>query len=200
MAQFRVIVTQTFPINDIELITAAALKKLKQRQATIALYFESTLHLLDGFHHLDSHFMESHRTVSDDVGLVDRAEAEVVQREQRQAPVLRHICQDAQGLGHLEDALLAVLCERQVDQQPQPQAQQAAAATRRRLSATRFGRRHGREGLQELALWKTWDEALRVTRRRGASALLIDLTHSPTPYVKLASVFLEKTSRCCELE
>lgn len=98
------------------------------------------------------------RTVSDDVRLVGRAEAEVVQREQRQAPVLGQVCQDVQGFGHLEDALLAVLCERQVDQQPEPQAQQAAAAAARRgLDATGLWRRHGREGLQEMVLRKTWE-------------------------------------------
>lgn len=101
------------------------------------------------------------RTVSDDVRLVGRAEAEVVQREQRQAPVLGQVCQDVQGFGHLEDALLAVLCERQVDQQPEPQAQQAAAAARRGLDATGLWRRHGREGLQEMVLRKA--KVLRVT-------------------------------------
>lgn len=117
--------------------------------------------------------MLSHRTVSDDVGLVDRAEAEVVQREQRQAPMLRHVCQDAQSFGHLEEALLAVLCKRQVDQQPQPQAQQAAAAPRRRLRSTRFGRGYRREALQELALRKTWERGVRTLRsHRGVCAVI----------------------------
>jgi len=51
------------------------------------------------------------RTVGDDVRLVGRAEAEVVQGEQGVVPVWRQVRQQLQGSGHPEDALLAVLCE-----------------------------------------------------------------------------------------
>lgn len=72
-------------------------------------------HLSYGFYCIDSRSIISCPTVSDDMGFIGRAEAQVVQREQRQAPLLRHVCHNVQGSGHLEDALLAVLCKRQVD-------------------------------------------------------------------------------------
>lgn len=99
----------------IYLLMAAARGKYYRILLEIIISFESRLHLSFGFCCFDSRFIISRRTVSDDVGLVGWAEAEVVQREQRQAPVLGHICQNVQGFGHLEDDLLAVLCKRQVD-------------------------------------------------------------------------------------
>lgn len=68
------------------------------------------------------------RTVGDDEWLIGWAEAEVVQNEQGGLPVLRQVCQQLQGSAHPEDALLAVLCKREIEQQLQPQAQQAPAA------------------------------------------------------------------------
>lgn len=60
--------------------------------------------------------------------LIGRAEAEVVQDEQRGVPLLCQVRQQFQSASHPEDALLAVLCEWEIDQQCQPQAQQAPAA------------------------------------------------------------------------
>lgn len=70
----------------------------------------------------------SPRTVGDDERLIGWAEAEVVQNKQCGLPVLRQVCQQLQGSAHPEDALLAVLCEREIEEQLQPQAQQAPAA------------------------------------------------------------------------
>lgn len=66
-------------------------------------------------------------TVGDDERLIGWAEAEVVQNKQCGLPVLRQVCQQLQGSAHPEDALLAVLCEREIEQQLQPQAQRAPA-------------------------------------------------------------------------
>lgn len=62
------------------------------------------------------------------MGLIGGAEAEVVQDEQRRVPLLCQVRQQLQSAAHPEDALLAVLCEWEIDQQCQPQAQQAPAA------------------------------------------------------------------------
>lgn len=66
--------------------------------------------------------MSSFPTIGDDMWLVGRTEAEVVKNEQCMAPGLCQVHQQFQGSGHPEDTLLAVLCEGEIDQQPQPQA------------------------------------------------------------------------------
>ena len=50
-------------------------------------------------------------TVGEDVGLVGRAETQVVQGEQRGAPMWCKLYQQLQDSRHLEDALLAVFTE-----------------------------------------------------------------------------------------
>lgn len=101
------------------------------------------------------------RTAGDEVGLVGRAEAEVVQSEERGPPLLlRQVRQQLQGAAHPEDALLAVLCEREIDQQPQPRAQRAPAAAAAPggreggFAPPRFGRWHRQEGLKKITLEK----------------------------------------------
>lgn len=67
-------------------------------------------------------YLQGH-IIGNDVRLVGRTEAQVVKYKQRVAPVLCQVCQQFQGASHPEDTLLAVLREREIDQQPQPQAQ-----------------------------------------------------------------------------
>lgn len=102
------------------------------------------------------------RTIGHDVLLAGRAEAEVVKGEKRVAPVRRQVGQQFQSSGHPKDAQLAVLCARDADQQPQPQAQRAPTDGRG-LGPARLGHRHRWEGLQEVILRTTEGGSLGVS-------------------------------------
>lgn len=69
--------------------------------------------------------------------------------------MLRQVCQQLQGTAHPEDALLAIICEWEIDQQRQPRAQEAlapATGCKSGFASPRFGCWHRRESLKKITL------------------------------------------------